>query len=173
MAALSRPEKANYEIHEHVKVDTTDLEDHTFWYVPQEKEAGRIRVRNPCCCVCICHLFTSFLLSLSFVYTNIYFSGIMFPICIKQDLPLDHLVIRSVAVRGYLGPMTVWISKPQNRNFMVEDYQYWGQDQWTRIYQKRHEPSRRAYQSLVFDQPILLKGGEVRILYIHSTAPHD
>ena len=37
MAALSRPEKANYEIHEHVKVDTTDFEDHTFWYVPQKE----------------------------------------------------------------------------------------------------------------------------------------
>ena len=99
-------------------------------------------------------------------------SGIMFPICIKQDLPLDHLIIRSVAVRGYLGPMTVWISKPENTN-PTEDYQYWDEDQWTRVYSKVHEPSRKTYQSLVFDRPVTLKGGEVRILYIHSTAPHD
>lgn len=96
----------------------------------------------------------------------------MFPISIKQDLPVHHLAIRSVAVRGYLGPMTVWISR-SDRPHYTEDYQYWGQEHWTRIYEKRHEPSKQAYQSLVFDQPLVLKPGEERIVYIHSTAPHD
>ena len=85
---------------------------------------------------------------------------------------MNHLVIRSVAVRGYLGPMTVWISKP-DRPQHHEDYQFWGEDHWTCVYEKRHEPSRRTYQSLVFDNPIILKPGEERVLYIHSTAPHD
>jgi hypothetical protein len=38
------------------------------------------------------------------------FSGIMFPIKCKNLLPVDHLVINSVAVRGRLGPLTVWVS---------------------------------------------------------------
>ncbi|OEU05991.1 hypothetical protein FRACYDRAFT_257077 [Fragilariopsis cylindrus CCMP1102] len=38
------------------------------------------------------------------------FCGIMFPIKCKDLLPIDHLVIKSVSVRGRLGPLTVWIS---------------------------------------------------------------
>ena len=95
----------------------------------------------------------------------------MFPISIKQDLPVSKLVIRSVAVRGYLGPMTVWISNPNHPP--TEDYQYWGQEHWTRVYQKHHAHSPRTYQTLILDQAIVLEPGEERVLYIHSTAPHD
>ena len=35
-------------------------------------------------------------------------SGIMFPVKCKDILPVDHVVINSVAVRGALGPLTVW-----------------------------------------------------------------
>ncbi|KAL7559941.1 hypothetical protein ACA910_008263 [Epithemia clementina (nom. ined.)] len=38
------------------------------------------------------------------------FCGILFPIKIKDDLPISKIILRSVAVRGRLGPMTVWIS---------------------------------------------------------------
>lgn len=97
----------------------------------------------------------------------------MFPINVKEDMPVSQLVIRSVAVRGYLGPMSVWVSKPGLPR--TEDYQYWGQEHWTCLYQKRHEPSRRTYQTMTFDDDnvILLTPGEERILYIHSAAPHD
>jgi hypothetical protein len=37
-------------------------------------------------------------------------SGIMFPVKCKNLLPLDHLIIKSVSVRGRLGPLTVWVS---------------------------------------------------------------
>ncbi|KAL3918903.1 MAG: hypothetical protein SGILL_004023, partial [Bacillariaceae sp.] len=43
--------------------------------------------------------------------------GIMFPIKCKDLLPIDHLVIKSISVRGRLGPLTVWVSKnQQNQN---------------------------------------------------------
>ena len=32
----------------------------------------------------------------------------MFPVKCKDILPIDHVVINSVAVRGGLGPLTVW-----------------------------------------------------------------
>mmetsp|Transcript_39419 Transcript_39419/g.45398 ORF Transcript_39419/g.45398 Transcript_39419/m.45398 type:complete len:486 (+) Transcript_39419:198-1655(+) len=38
------------------------------------------------------------------------FCGIMFPVKCKDILPVDHLVIKSVSVRGQLGSMTVWVS---------------------------------------------------------------
>ena len=98
-------------------------------------------------------------------------SGIMFPITIKQDLPVSQVLIRSVAVRGYLGDMTVWISNTDRPR--TDDYQYWSPAYWTQVYDKHHEPSRRTYETLVFDQPIILRPGEERVLYIHSTAPHD
>lgn len=96
----------------------------------------------------------------------------MFPINIKEDMPVSQLVIRSVAVRGYLGPLTVWVSKP-DRPQGTDTYHYWTEEHFTQIYKKTHEPSRRTYQTLAFDQPIILKPGEERILYVHSTAPHD
>lgn len=35
-------------------------------------------------------------------------SGIMFPVKCKDILPIDHVIINGVAVRGALGPLTVW-----------------------------------------------------------------
>lgn len=108
------------------------------------------------------------------------FCGVMFPIQAKEDLPISQLVIRSVAVRGYLGPISVHVSKDNNNNGeqarpdpTLLDYQYRGSAHWTKVYEQIHEPSRRAYKSLVLDLPIVLRPGQTRILYIHSTAPHD
>merc|ERR1719491_999873 len=39
------------------------------------------------------------------------FCGIMFPIKAKEDLPVCKIVINSIAVRGDLGPMSVWVTK--------------------------------------------------------------
>lgn len=99
----------------------------------------------------------------------------MFPIIIKQDLPVDQVVIRSVAVRGYLGPMSVWISNPRGRSspWSLDGYNHWGQDAFTCLYEKQHAPSRRTYQRLELQQPLVLRPGDERVLYIHSTAPHD
>lgn len=44
---------------------------------------------------------------------------------------------------------------------------------WTKLYEKTHCPSQREYQELPLDQPICLKPGETRVVYIHSTLPGD
>ena len=45
---------------------------------------------------------------------------------------------------------------------------------WTKIYEKEHRPSRRAYEPLdLSDNPIILKPGDVRGIYIHSTIESD
>jgi hypothetical protein len=140
-------------------------------------------------------------------------SGIMFPIKCKELLPIDHLVIKSVSVRGRLGPLTVWVSNnedtvlpdptpplaaaasrrssrrrnneirdPSSHRMRVECNTETNRFEnsidlhpsaWTKLYEKTHDASRREYVELVLDQPIRLKPGEARVLYIHSTLPGD
>lgn len=158
MAAFNRPTNANYVTHENVTVDTLDNEDHTF-------------------------------------------CGIMFPIKCKDLLPVDHLVIKSVAVRGRLGPLTVWVSKKdanydRDRRYRTLDslgrcagrplarHGHNEQDgehriplkpsAWTKVYEKCHKPCGPGrYTELVFDEPVCLRPGEMRAIYIHSTLPGD
>ncbi|CAJ1958586.1 unnamed protein product [Cylindrotheca closterium] len=99
------------------------------------------------------------------------FCGIMFPIKCKDLLPLDHIVIKSVAVRGALGPLTVWVSNEDGgngRNQVQLDPRH-----WTKLYEKTHKYSKHSYVELVFDQPIRMRPGQVKCLYIHSTLPND
>ena len=99
------------------------------------------------------------------------FCGIMFPVKCKDLLPLDHVVIHSVAVRGRLGPLTVWVSKEEatpRRGFRMNP------KFWEKIYERTHGPSIRNYVELDFrSNPIYLKPGQTRAIYIHSTLPGD
>ena len=48
------------------------------------------------------------------------------------------------------------------------------QKQWTKIYEKEHNPSYREYEPLdISDNPIIIKSGEVRGIYIHSSIDDD
>mmetsp|Transcript_43843 Transcript_43843/g.105785 ORF Transcript_43843/g.105785 Transcript_43843/m.105785 type:complete len:413 (+) Transcript_43843:62-1300(+) len=99
------------------------------------------------------------------------FCGIMFPIKCKDLLPLDHIVIKSVAVRGALGPLTVWVSNEDGgngRNQVQLDPR-----QWTKLYEKTHKYSKHSYKELFLDQPIRMSPGQVKCIYIHSTLPND
>jgi hypothetical protein len=99
------------------------------------------------------------------------FCGIMFPVKCKDLLPLDHVVIHSVAVRGRLGPLTVWVSKEETnprRGFRMNS------KFWEKIYERTHGPSIRDYVELdLRSNPIYLKPGQTRAIYIHSTLPGD
>ncbi|GKY94807.1 hypothetical protein MPSEU_000445900 [Mayamaea pseudoterrestris] len=139
MAALTLPTRATYEVHEHVKVDTTDNEDHTF-------------------------------------------CGILFPIRCKNLLPIEHIIIKSVAVRGDLGLLSVYVSnerhhderqRANNNNNNNEHTFRLTPRHWTKIYERSHESSSREYQVLTFDVPVMLKPGQVRALYVHSQAQGD
>lgn len=151
MAALDRPTEATYAVHEMVTVDTTDRRDHTF-------------------------------------------CGVVFPVRCKQTLPVNHIVINSISVRGRLGPLTVWVNKDSG----VKNYDNNSQDErysfraarlsgggktvssismkkkdWTKIYEKNHKPSFQDYCELSLANPIILKPGEVRGIYVHSTLRSD
>ena len=96
----------------------------------------------------------------------------MFPVKCKDNLPLDHVVINSIAVRGRLGPLTVWVSneqhRPDRRHFAMQPRF------WTKIYEKTHRPSFNTFQTLdLSEHPIMLKPGQVRAIYVHSTLPGD
>ena len=109
----------------------------------------------------------------------------MFPIKAKEDLPISQILLHSVAVRGQLGPLTVWVSKPNitpsttttaaNDPPNRKHYRFPLQKRyWTKIYQRTHAPSRHAYTWLDFShQPVVLYPGQVRALYIHSTLDSD
>mmetsp|Transcript_15328 Transcript_15328/g.23197 ORF Transcript_15328/g.23197 Transcript_15328/m.23197 type:complete len:421 (-) Transcript_15328:134-1396(-) len=98
------------------------------------------------------------------------FCGIMFPVKCKDILPLDHLVINSVAVRGALGPLTVWVTKSEDLNGEIR----LSKKYWTKIYQKEHQPSFVGYKELDLSaNPIILKPGQVKGIYIHSTRRGD
>lgn len=45
---------------------------------------------------------------------------------------------------------------------------------WIKLYEKTHKPCPRgSYTELVFEEPVCLRPGEMRALYIHSTLPND
>lgn len=101
----------------------------------------------------------------------------MFPVKCKALLPLDHVVIHSVAVRGRLGPLTVWVSKEehhpptwtqQRKSFRMHP-RY-----WDKIYERTHGPSFHHYVELdLRAHPIKLLPGQTRAIYVHSTLPGD
>jgi hypothetical protein len=116
------------------------------------------------------------------------FCGIMFPIRCKNLLPIEHIIIKSVAVRGALGPLSVYVSneptpvqRPPTRNQAQQNNNRHHQElafrltprHWTKIYEQTHEPSFRQYKVLTFDEPVILLPGQVRALYIHSKAQGD
>ena len=94
----------------------------------------------------------------------------MFPVKCKDILPLDHLVINSVAVRGALGPLTVWVTKSEQLNGEI----LLTKKHWKKIYQKEHQPSFVGYTELDLSaNPIMIKPGQVKGIYIHSTRRGD
>lgn len=98
------------------------------------------------------------------------FCGIMFPVKCKDTLPVDHVIINSVAVRGALGPLTVWVTNQENLSGEIS----MSKRAWTKIYEKTHAPSFVGYKELdLSSNPIVLKPGSVRGIYIHSTRRGD
>lgn len=101
----------------------------------------------------------------------------MFPVKARAVLPVERIVIHSVAVRGQLGQMTVWVSNEDVVGSGNGGNHYTfrlNQRRWTKVYEKFHAPSRRKYDILdLSSNPIVLAPGQVRAIYIHSTLPGD
>lgn len=119
------------------------------------------------------------------------FCGIMFPIRAKNILPIEKIIIQSVAVRGQLGNISIWISNAvskssnhtsrgvinnSNHQNMNTSLFRLSPKYWTKVYEQEHKPSRRVYKHMdltTSTEPVVLLPGEVRILYIHSTLESD
>lgn len=107
------------------------------------------------------------------------FSGIMFPVKAKAILPVEQLVIHSVAVRGQLGGLTVWVSNDTIAPDRQGQYAFrLSPRHWTKVYDQKHKPCGRSHQRQyttldLSASPVILRPGQVRVLYIHSTLPGD
>ena len=99
----------------------------------------------------------------------------MFPIKAKAILPVEKIVIHSVAVRGQLGALTVWVSNDTIAPDRNGHYAFrLSPRHWTKIYDQKHRPSQREYAILDLSaHPLVIQPGQVRVLYIHSTSPGD
>jgi hypothetical protein len=99
----------------------------------------------------------------------------MFPIKAKEVLPVEKILVHSVAVRGQLGSMTVWVTNEDESRDANRQYNFPLNDQhWTKIYEKFHEPSHRNYVPLdLTDNPVVIRPGQVRAIYIHSSLSGD
>jgi hypothetical protein len=112
----------------------------------------------------------------------------MFPVKCKNILPVDHILITSLAIRGDLGPISVWVTKDdidgtfhmdmhssasQNRAKSMRQIDM-KKSQWVQIYSKEHEPSKRVYTQLdLSENPIRINPDRIRGIYIHSELDGD
>ena len=114
----------------------------------------------------------------------------MFPIRAKTILPIEQIIIQSVAVRGQLGDISIWISNDtmqktgsnadghthhQNDGVEISSFKL-SSKHWTKIYQDKHRPSPRPVTmdlTKFYDQPVTIRPGQVRMMYIHSTLESD
>jgi hypothetical protein len=99
----------------------------------------------------------------------------MFPVKCKDNLPIDHIMIHTIAIRGRLGPITVWISSEEEQTVPNNLRRFHLNPRcWDKIYEKSHSPSLQAFQPLDLSQnPIILRPGQVKAIYIHSTLDGD
>lgn len=81
---------------------------------------------------------------------------------------METILLRSVWVRGALGPMTVWVTPGGFNELNYED-----RNQWEKVYEKRHAPSHRSLVELAFDSPLLLRPGDMLGVYVHSARQGD
>ena len=97
------------------------------------------------------------------------FNGVMFDVKCKAttSFPLEFLIIRTLSVRGALGPVTVW------RTPGTFQGKHERPDEWTNIYRGVHPPSMREFQELRLNQTIMLTPGESTGIYIHSALQND
>mmetsp|Transcript_23005 Transcript_23005/g.78317 ORF Transcript_23005/g.78317 Transcript_23005/m.78317 type:complete len:350 (+) Transcript_23005:3-1052(+) len=95
------------------------------------------------------------------------FCGMMFDVRCTDELPIERLDIISVAVRGALGPMTVYMAPNTFRGKANN------KDAWTLVYEGEHERSHRRFVPLQLPTPIHLAAGESCGIFVHSARPGD
>lgn len=98
------------------------------------------------------------------------FCGIVFDVKCTDLLPIEFVEISSVAVRGGLGPMTVWTTpdtfrgKTSERNAMSH---------WRQIYKGSHSVSFRELVPFELEDPVRLGAGDSCGIFVHSRRSGD
>lgn len=95
------------------------------------------------------------------------FCGVAFDVKATSALPVEYLEIRSVAVRGQLGPMTVWTTPDTHKGKLAR------KSQWEKVYEGEHAESFRRFVALELTTPIRLSAGQTCGLFVHSATPGD
>mmetsp|Transcript_4370 Transcript_4370/g.7974 ORF Transcript_4370/g.7974 Transcript_4370/m.7974 type:complete len:316 (-) Transcript_4370:33-980(-) len=100
-------------------------------------------------------------------YEDHTFSGIMFDLACKSDLPLEFMEIQQIWVRGYLGPMTVWITPGSYEGKRCK------KSEWKLVHKGVHKQSMQELSALPIDPPLKLHAGESIGIYVHSGLEGD
>lgn len=96
-----------------------------------------------------------------------------FDVRCRELLPLAHIEITSVAVRGDLGPMRVFATANAPRfDFSVPRGSKEAQT-WTCVYSKLHEPSMDDLVHLQLAMPLIIESGKAARIYVHSGLTHS
>jgi len=95
------------------------------------------------------------------------FCGVMFDVHCKDVLPVAFIEITSVAVRGDLGPMTVWVTPETFHGKSEDEYQ------WRLVYDGKHAPSPNRLVPLELVEPVRICRGDSIGVYVHSGLAGD
>mmetsp|Transcript_28836 Transcript_28836/g.92864 ORF Transcript_28836/g.92864 Transcript_28836/m.92864 type:complete len:363 (-) Transcript_28836:88-1176(-) len=100
-------------------------------------------------------------------YEDHSFAGMMFCVACPEEAAVARVFLRSIWVRGDLGPMTVWWTPETWRGKETD------QKQWVQVYGSRVESSFDDLVELELDEAIVFTPGQVVGLYVHSGLRSD
>jgi len=103
-------------------------------------------------------------------YEDHTFSGIMFDVLCKSDLPIQHLEITHVWVRGQLGKMQIFSC---NGSFKEDNKKHLDEKRWTLVHQANHEPSPEELKEMKLSPPVKVQPGKTVGIYVHSLERGD
>jgi len=98
------------------------------------------------------------------------FNGICFDIRVKEDQPVKEVVITAFGVRGELGDVSIYVTKPEYRSYYGRNCD---SSCWDRVFTGNLDESWAKYKRIELSEPIIMEPGSSRGVYIHSREEHD
>ncbi|GAB5366840.1 hypothetical protein AAMO2058_001178300, partial [Amorphochlora amoebiformis] len=108
-------------------------------------------------------------------YEDHTFSGIMFDVQCKNNLPIHHLEITHIWVRGELGHVQIFhcegsIKRDSSLNRTPK---HGSPELFTKIHDQKHEPSIESLKEMKLTKAIRVEPGQTAGIYVHSTERGD
>lgn len=100
-------------------------------------------------------------------YEDHTFNGIVFNIKCRTLLPVNCIVIHSVAVRGGLGEMRIFVSKGGYEGKLEV------MSEWQLVHHQKHETSYKTLVDMELDSTIVMAPGDTLGVYVHSSEQGD